>query len=169
MRKMPALTAAALRREASGAPEALKPRKFKPGTRAIMEIRKMQRTAGLLMRKAPFARLCKEASELFSDDYRCVYVARACGRCGAVLTEGMCRFRVDAIQALQTAAEAYLVALFQDACLCAIHAKRCTVNTIDVHLAERIRAHHQPWQVTGISGVMEEATKRTVEDLLPRR
>lgn len=68
------MTAAALRRQATGeaALEDLKPRKFKPGTRAVMEIRKMQRTAGLLLRRAPFARLCKEASQLFAPDFRYV-------------------------------------------------------------------------------------------------
>ena len=44
-----------------------------------------------------------------------------------------------AILALQEAAEAYLVGLFEDTNLCAIHAKRVTIMPKDIQLARRIR------------------------------
>ena len=49
------------------------------------------------------------------------------------------RFQSHAVLALQEAAEAYLVGLFEDTNLCAIHAKRVTIMPKDVHLATRIR------------------------------
>jgi histone H3 len=44
--------------------------------------------------------------------------------------------------ALQEAAEAYLVGLLEDTNLCAIHAKRVTVQPVDMKLARRIRGEH---------------------------
>ena len=49
------------------------------------------------------------------------------------------RFQSQAVLALQEAAEAYLVSLFEDTNLCAIHAKRVTIMTKDLQLAKRIR------------------------------
>jgi histone H3/H4 len=49
------------------------------------------------------------------------------------------RFQSHAVLALQEAAEAYLVGLFEDTNLCAVHAKRVTIMSKDVHLARRIR------------------------------
>jgi histone H3/H4 len=49
------------------------------------------------------------------------------------------RFQGSAIAALQEAAEAYLVGLFEDTNLCAIHAKRVTIMPKDIQLARRIR------------------------------
>jgi histone H3/H4 len=49
------------------------------------------------------------------------------------------RFQSHAVLALQEAAEAYLVALFEDTNLCAVHAKRVTIMSKDVQLARRIR------------------------------
>ena len=51
----------------------------------------------------------------------------------------MLRWQSQAIQALQEAAEAFLVHLFEDANLCAIHAKRVTIMQKDIQLARRIR------------------------------
>jgi histone H3/H4 len=53
--------------------------------------------------------------------------------------EGFLRWKAEALLALQTAAEAYLVHLFEDANLCAIHAKRVTIMPKDIQLARRIR------------------------------
>ena len=44
-----------------------------------------------------------------------------------------------AVLALQEASEAYLVGLFEDTNLCAIHAKRVTIMPKDIQLARRIR------------------------------
>ena len=49
------------------------------------------------------------------------------------------RFQSQAVLALQEAAEAYMVSLFEDTNLCAIHAKRVTIMSKDLQLAKRIR------------------------------
>ena len=54
-------------------------------------------------------------------------------------TDHQLRFQSQAIQALQEATEAYIVGLFEDTNLCAIHAKRQTVMKKDMELARRIR------------------------------
>ena len=95
-----------------------KPHRFKPGTVALREIRKYQKSTDLLIRKLPFQRLVREIAQDFKTDLR---------------------FQSNAVLALQEAAEAYLVSLFEDTNLCAIHAKRVTIMTKDVHLARRIR------------------------------
>ena len=53
------------------------------------------------------------------------------------------RIQAKAIAALQEATEAYLVGLFEDANLCAIHAKRVTLQPKDIKLALRIRGDLQ--------------------------
>lgn len=52
------------------------------------------------------------------------------------------RWQSHAILALQEAAEAFLVHLFEDANLCAIHANRVTIMQKDIQLARRIRGHY---------------------------
>ena len=92
--------------------------RYRPGTLALREIRHYQKKTNLLIKKAPFARLVREiAQELMVE----------------------VRFRGSAISALQEAAEAYLVGLFEDTNLCAIHAKRITIMPRDIQLARRIR------------------------------
>ena len=95
-----------------------KPRRYRPGTVALKEIRKYQRSADLLIRKIPFQRLVREIAQDFKTDLR---------------------FQSSAILALQEASEAYLVGLFEDTNLCAIHAKRVTIMPKDMQLARRIR------------------------------
>ena len=88
------------------APGVKKPHRYRPGTVALREIRKYQKSTELLIRKLPFQRLVREIAQDF--------------RIGL-------RFQSTAILALQEAAEAYLVGLFEDTNLCAIHAKRVTI------------------------------------------
>ncbi len=95
-----------------------KPHRFKPGTVALREIRKYQKSTELLIKKAPFQRLVRE-------------IANECK------TE--LRFQMEAVFALQEAAEAYLINLMEDTNLCAIHAKRVTIMGKDMALARRIR------------------------------
>ncbi|XP_041759123.2 histone H3-like centromeric protein A isoform X2 [Coregonus clupeaformis] len=104
---------------AGPAPSPRKKRKFRPGTRALMEIRKYQKSTDLLLRKGPFARLVREVCQTYSRDFM--------------------RWQVYALLALQEAAEAFLVLLFSDAYLCTIHAKRVTLFPRDIQLARRIR------------------------------
>ena len=84
----------------------------------LREIRKYQSSDELLIRKQPFQRLVR---------------AIAC-RFDAGL-----RFAASALLALQEAAEGYVVGLFEDSYLCAVHAKRVTLMVRDMHLARRIR------------------------------
>jgi len=99
-----------------------KKRRFRPGTVALKEIRKYQRSTDYLVKKLPFARLVREISDTLTEP-------------------GMLRYRWqgNALMAIQEATEAYLVHLFEDANLCAIHAKRVTIMPKDLHLARRIR------------------------------
>ncbi|VDO05995.1 unnamed protein product [Rodentolepis nana] len=90
----------------------------RPGTMALREIRKYQKSTELLIRKVPFQRLVKEIAQNYRTDLR---------------------FRSAAIGAMQEAADAYLVGLFEDTNLCAIHAKRITIMPRDLQLARRIR------------------------------
>ena len=95
-----------------------RPMRYRPGTVALREIRRYQKTTELLIRKLPFSRLVREVTQDFKTDLR---------------------FQAQAIMALQEAAEAYLVGLFDDTNLCAIHAKRVTIMPKDMQLARRIR------------------------------
>ncbi|KAJ6151078.1 centromere protein Cse4 [Penicillium chermesinum] len=100
-----------------------KRRRYKPGTVALKEIRRYQRSYDLLIAKLPFARLVREvALDLLPADV------------GSEL-----RWQSHAIQALQEAAEAFMVHLFEDTNLCALHAKRVTIMQKDIQLARRIR------------------------------
>ena len=98
-----------------------KPHKYQPGIRALMEIRRYQKTTELLIRKLPFQQLIRE-------------IAQDC--------KSNLRFQSSAIMALQEAAEAFLIGLFEDTNLCAIHAKCVTIMPKDVQLARRIRGNH---------------------------
>ena len=105
-----------------------KPRRYRPGTVALREIRKYQKNTDLLIKRMPFQRLVREiVTALHNYDPR-----RFRNKDGY-------RMRADAIVALQEAAEAYIVGLFEDTQLCAIHAKRATVMPKDMQLARRIR------------------------------
>ena len=99
--------------------------RFRPGTVALKEIRRYQKSTELLIRKLPFQRLVRE----ISGDHK-VITSPLCGKV---------RFQSLAIKALQEASEAYLVGLFEDTNLCAIHAKRVTIMPKDIQLARRIR------------------------------
>ncbi|KAG9317406.1 histone-fold-containing protein [Chiua virens] len=107
-----------------------KKRRYRPGTLALREIRKYQRSTDLLLRRLPFSRVVREiALDMMTDTNP---------RMGEV---GL-RWQSSAILALQEATEAFLVHLFEDANLCAIHAKRVTIMQRDIQLARRIRG---PW------------------------
>ena len=96
-----------------------RPYRYRPGTVALREIRRFQKSTELLIRKLPFQRLVKEIIQVDLKKDLCVQSA--------------------AVGALQDAAEAYLVGLFEDTNLCAIHAKRVTIMPKDIQLARRIR------------------------------
>lgn len=110
-------------RKTAGAPQGVKrPHRYRPGTVALREIRKYQKSSDLLIKIMPFQRLVREI--LYGIPTHGIRVERIQAR---------------AIAALQEATEAYLVGLFEDANLCAIHAKRVTLQPKDMQLALRIR------------------------------
>ena len=95
-----------------------KPHRYRPGTVALREIRRYQKSTDLLIKKLPFQRLVRDIAKGFNKELR---------------------FQSTALLALQEASEAYLVGLFEDTLLCAVHAKRVTICPCDVKLARRIR------------------------------
>ncbi|KAK3763727.1 hypothetical protein RRG08_021399 [Elysia crispata] len=102
-------------------------RRRRPGTKALLEIRKYQKSTNLLLRKLPFARLVREVGQKVMP---------------ASLNQLM--WQAAAIECLQEACEAYLVRLFEDANLCCVHAKRVTLQAKDIWLAQRIGGYMQP-------------------------
>jgi histone H3 len=102
-----------------------KKKRFRPGTVALREIRKYQKSTDLLIRKLPFQRVVREvAQNLFND--------------GKIHLDGL-RFQTSAMDALQEAAEHYLVDLFEDVNLIALHANRVGIQPKDLQLARRLR------------------------------
>merc|ERR1712010_376727 len=112
------LATKAARKSAPATGGVKKPHRYRPGTVALRGIRKYQKSTELLIRKLPFQRLVRETAQDFKSDLR---------------------FQSTAVAALQEASEAYLVGLFEDTNLCAIHAKRVTIMPRDIQLARRIR------------------------------
>ena len=97
-----------------------KPHRYRPGTVALREIRRFQKSTDLLIRKAPFQRLVREITEeLFKNKEL--------------------RFQSLSVLALQEASEAYLIRMFEDTNLAALHAKRVTIMPRDMLLARRLR------------------------------
>jgi histone H3 len=99
--------------------EQKKKRRRRAGTRALREIRKYQRSTELLLPKKSFQRLVKEVAQDYKNDLR---------------------FQSIAVAALQEAAEYFLVNLFEDTNLCAIHGTRVTIKAKDMQLAWRIKS-----------------------------
>ncbi|XP_068830582.1 histone H3.3A-like [Capricornis sumatraensis] len=98
--------------------EVNEPHRYRLGTGTLREIRRYQKSTELLISKLPFQRLVREIAQDFKTDLR---------------------YQSAAIGAWQEASEAYLVGLFEDTNLCAIHAKCVTIMPKDIQLACRIR------------------------------
>ena len=92
--------------------------RYRPGTVALREIKRYQKATNLVLLKAPFQRLVR-------------------GICEGI--DAQLRFQSQALLAMQEATEMYLVGIFEDTNLCAIHANRVTVMKKDMDLARRIR------------------------------
>ncbi|CAM9206725.1 unnamed protein product [Discosporangium mesarthrocarpum] len=95
-----------------------KKKRRRPGIAALKEIRRYQNSTDLLVLKLPFQKLVREMAQALIPDIR---------------------FQSTAVVALQFAAEAFLVGLFEDTNLCAIHARRVTIMPRDIRLAQRLR------------------------------
>ena len=93
-------------------------RRNKSGRVTLREIKRYQKSVDCLLPRASFQRLVRGITQDMDHTLR---------------------FQSQALQALQEASEAYLVGLFEDTNLCAIHAKRVTVQKKDMDLARRIR------------------------------
>jgi len=94
------------------------PHRYRPGTRALIEIRRYQKTGELLIPARPFQRLVREIAQKMRPDIR---------------------WQSSALKALQEASEAYLTHLFMDTNLCALHSHRVTIFPNDMELSRRIR------------------------------
>ena len=105
--------------------------RYKPGTQALMEIRKYQKSHELLIWKAPFARTVRE---ICLDTSVCTWRMEI-------------RWQANMLIALQEASEVYLVKLFSDTNLAAIHAKRVTIQLKDIHLVCRITEETDKYKI----------------------
>merc|ERR1712167_327745 len=120
---MGARTKASAKKSAGGkAPGAPKKkagkRRYKPGTVALREIRKIQKSGALLLKKAPFARLVREQTRKFKTD---------------------ARFRATALAAIQEAAESYATSTLEGAVMLQLHRKRKTLVKKDIEYVRRIK------------------------------
>ena len=95
-----------------------KPHRWRPGTVALREIRKYQKSHDLLCQKTPFVRLVRDIAQDFKTDLR---------------------WKKDAILCLQHAAEAYITEVLAETNLMTIHRRNTTIKPWDLRLARRIR------------------------------
>lgn len=138
------LATKAARKSAPSTGGVKKPHRYRPGTVALREIRRYQKSTELLIRKLPFQRLVREIAQDFKTDLRFQSAAIGALQVG---TGDLFNISLDYISSVltsynhwfQEASEAYLVGLFEDTNLCAIHAKRVTIMPKDIQLARRIR------------------------------
>ncbi len=91
-----------------------KPHRYRPGTGALRKIRNYQKSTKLLIRKAPFKCLVHKIAINFKLDLR---------------------MQSTAVLSFQEASEAYLICLFEDTNLCAMHGKHVTITPKDMQLA----------------------------------
>jgi histone H3 len=108
-----------------------RPRRFRPGTVALRQIRKLQASTHTLIPKLAFQRLVREILRNVS--------------------KGM-RIQSLAILALQEAAEDYLVRLFADTQQCAIHRKQVTIQPKDMALVRSVRGELLGQRIRAMSG-----------------
>ena len=114
-----------------------KPHRYHPGLLALREIHQYQQSTECLIKRTPFNKLIKKISQEY----------RVCPE-GPRTPSVQVRFQSTALAALQEAAENFLVGLFEDVNLLAVHAKRVTVMPHDIRLALRIRGDHCHWRIT---------------------
>ena len=105
-------------KKSSGSSGMKKSFRWRPGTVALREVRKLQKSTELLVAKAPFSRLVREVAETHKAGLR---------------------FQASAVAAIQEATEAFVVSLLSDANLAALHASRVTAMPRDLQLVRRLR------------------------------
>lgn len=99
-------------------PVVKRPRRFKPGTIALREIKKYQKSTELVLQKAPLQRVIKSIMHAYNAQLRM-------SSTGALI--------------IQEAVEAHIISLLADCNLCAQHARRVSIQPKDFYLARRIR------------------------------
>ena len=114
-----------------------KPHRYHPKLLALREICRYQQYTKNLLKRTPFNKLIKEISQEYI----------ICPE-GPGTPSVKARFQSTALAALQEAAENFLVGLFEDVNLLAIHAKRVTVMPHDIRLALRIQGDQSHWRIT---------------------
>ncbi|EAN78895.1 histone H3 variant [Trypanosoma equiperdum] len=92
--------------------------RWRPGTVALREIRRLQSSTDFLIQRAPFRRFLREVVSNLKDSYR---MSAAC------------------VDAIQEATETYITSVFMDANLCTLHANRVTLFPKDIQLALKLR------------------------------
>jgi histone H3 len=137
------LASKAARKSAPSTGGVKKPHRYKPGTVALREIRRYQKSTELLIRKLPFQRLVSpHRRQTRPCRPRFIQLTNASSFQVREIAQDFksdLRFQSSAIGALQESVESYLVSLFEDTNLCAIHAKRVTIQSKDIQLARRLR------------------------------
>lgn len=100
-----------------------KNKRYRQGTLALRDIRRLQKSTELLIPRKPFQRLVRDISEEIWKQFG----------------QTALKFQTASLSALHEAAESYLVGLFEDTNLCAVHAKRVTIMPKDMQLARKMR------------------------------
>ena len=126
--------------------------RYCPGLLALREICRYQQSTDSLIRRTPFNKLIKEISQEY----------RICPEGPATLSVQV-RFQSTALAALQEGVKNFLVGLFEDINLLAVHAKRVTVMPHDIRLALRIRGDHFHWRITSDDATRYERYQKRTE------
>lgn len=129
------------RRSAPATGGVKKPHRYRPGTVALREIRRYQKSTNLMIPKMPFVKIVREITQdegkrVFEKDYR---------------------WQGAALLASQTAAEDYLTVQLEDANVCALHTKRCTVMPKDIQLVRRIKGETQVESANRVANIYKTA------------
>ena len=120
---------------------------------ALREICRYQKSTKCLIKRTPFTKLIKEISQEY----------RVCPE-GPGTPSVQVRFQSTALAALQEASENFLVGLFEDVNLLAVHAKRVTVMPHDIRLALRIRGDHSHWRIMPKDAAQYETHQKRTEN-----
>ena len=119
---------------------------------ALCEIHRYQQSTKSLIRRTPFNKLIKEISQEY----------RICPE-GPATPSVQVQFQSTALAALQEVAENFLVGLFEDVNLLAVHAKRVTVMPRDIRLALRIWGDQSHWRITPEDAARYERHQKRTE------
>ena len=129
-----------------------KPHWYRPGIVTLREIRRYQKSIECLIKRSPFQKLIREISQEY----------RVCPD-GPGTPSVQVQFQSTAIAALHEAADNFIVGLFEDINLLAVHAKRVTIMPRDIRLALRIRGDHYHWRISYVDATQYERHHKRTE------